>query len=184
MSDSLLDVIKNSNGRICKHFHLPLQSGSDKILRAMDRHYSAQDYENLTNKIYRSMPSFSLSTDIIVGFPGESDTDFDDTLIMAKRAKFSKIHVFPYSRREGTPAAEMKDQIASDIKTRRSKVLRLFSEGLREEEFKKRVGSIERVVVENDGIATTESYFTITAPQNSRPNTSVNVELEEDMFLK
>lgn len=184
INDELLDVIKSSKGRVCKHFHLPLQSGSEAILRAMDRHYSAKSFVELTSKIYRYMPEFSLSTDVIVGFPGESESDFIDTLNVAKAARFSKIHVFPYSKRDNTPAASMKNQISSETKAERAKILRQFAEGLRKQEFKKRVGTIENVVVENDEIATTESYFTISSPKDAALNTSIKIKLEEDMFIK
>lgn len=183
VSDNLLSVIKDSNGRICRHFHLPLQSGSESILKAMDRHYTAAEFAALTDKIYSLMPTFSLSTDIIVGFPGESDSDFSDTLSVAKHARFSKIHVFPYSKREGTPAAEMDCQIPESIKNERAKILREFGIGLRQAEFNKRIGNLETVVIENGEIATTESYFTIKAPANSIPNTTLKLKLDSGMLV-
>ncbi|MEI2998151.1 MAG: radical SAM protein [Senegalimassilia faecalis] len=109
VSDKLIDVMARSNGRICRHLHLPLQSGSTKVLAEMNRPYTAQQFEALVNKLYAKLPELSLSTDIICGFPGETDADFQETLDVAQRCRFSKIHVFPYSQREGTPAAARTD---------------------------------------------------------------------------
>lgn len=183
VTDELLKVISASNGRVCKHFHLPLQSGSDRILKKMDRHYSVAEYLSLVDKIYQMMPDFSITTDIIVGFPGESEDDFEETCEVAKKCHFSKIHVFPYSIREGTPAATMPDQIDKKIKDERSKRLIVLSDTMRRREFEKRCGSEEYIAVENENISTTESYFSICTPQNAAPKSLIKIKLDKAMFV-
>lgn len=109
--------------KVCDHFHLSLQSGSNNILKAMNRRYSREDYIEKTNIIKRYMPYAGLTTDIIVGFPGETEDDFVDSYNLAKEVGFSRIHVFKYSKRTGTPAAEMKNQIDGNVKNKRSSIL-------------------------------------------------------------
>ena len=182
VTDDLLSVINEAGWRVCHHFHLPLQSGSDDVLERMDRHYSSKDFMNLVNKTRAMMPNFSFTTDIIVGFPGESDEDFQRTIDVAKQVSFSKIHVFPYSKREGTPAATMVNQVSEQVKSRRAKELRDLSDGLRKLEFQKRVGTNEFVVTENNNFATTDSYFTIKSDTFSTSGQLLNVELKENGF--
>lgn len=110
-------------GKLCDHFHLSLQSGSNSVLKNMNRHYTREEYLEKCELIRKYYPFAGLTTDIIVGFPGESERDFNDTVDLVKRAEFSKIHVFKYSKRTGTPAAEMKNQIDGNIKIERSKIL-------------------------------------------------------------
>ena len=98
-------MLAEADGRVFRHLHLPLQAGSSKVLREMCRPYDAAFFGSLVDRLYRQVPSLSLSTDIIAGFPGESDREFEETLALARQCRFSKIHAFPYSRREGTPAA-------------------------------------------------------------------------------
>ena len=182
VTDDLLSVIKEADWRVCHHFHLPLQSGSDDVLERMDRHYSSKDFLNLVNKTRAMMHNFSFTTDIIVGFPGESDEDFQRTIDVAKQVSFSKIHVFPYSKREGTPAATMVNQVPEQVKSRRAKELRDLSDDLRKLEFQKRVGTNEFVVTENNNFATTDSYFTIKSDTFSTSGQLLNVELKESSF--
>ncbi|MDO4841090.1 MAG: MiaB/RimO family radical SAM methylthiotransferase [Phoenicibacter congonensis] len=184
VTDELLHVIKNSEGRVCHHLHMPLQSGSNEILKQMNRHYSADEFRTICNKIYDLMPDFSLSTDIIVGFPGESDGDFDDTLNLSRDVHFSKIHVFPYSKREGTPACYMENQVPDSVKKARAKELRDLNDELRRAEFMKRVGDSELVVTENNNKATTDSFFTIESPLFKTPGKLMNVKLTSDMFCE
>lgn len=109
--------------KVCDHFHLSLQSGSNNILSAMNRRYTREEYIEKTNIIRKYMPNAGLTTDIIVGFPGESEEDFVDSYNLAKEVGFSRIHVFKYSKRSGTPAAEMTNQIDGNIKNKRSAIL-------------------------------------------------------------
>jgi tRNA-2-methylthio-N6-dimethylallyladenosine synthase len=110
LSDELIQVMKNST-KICRHLHLPLQSGSTRILEQMNRHYTKESYLALAEKIRREIPDISLTTDIIVGFPGETHEDVDETIDVVKKAGFDNAFTFIYSKRTGTPAAAMEDQV-------------------------------------------------------------------------
>lgn len=114
LSDELIEVMKNSK-KICKHLHLPLQSGSSKILKDMNRHYTKEQYIELAEKIKKAVPDISLTTDIIVGFPGETEEDFEETLDVVRKVRYDSAFTFIYSKRTGTPAAAMKNQIPEDI---------------------------------------------------------------------
>lgn len=114
----LIDVIASSD-KIAHHFHLPLQSGSDSILKQMNRHYNMSKYLDTVSYLRERVPDITLTTDIIVGFPGESEDDFRQTLDALRKVKYDMIFSFIYSPRKGTPAAEMQDQIPEDIKSRR-----------------------------------------------------------------
>lgn len=128
VTDGIIDLMKSSPV-IARHLHIPLQSGSDKILRKMNRCYDVAEFEKKIQKIREIDPDISLTTDLIVGFPGETEEDFLETLDTLKRIHFTKIHTFPYSKRENTPASGMKDQVDGTVKKRRVKeVLKLSSE--------------------------------------------------------
>lgn len=114
----MLDLIKDN--LLCDHLHIPLQSGSNRILRLMNRNYSAKDFVQKISSIKKAIPSISISTDIIVGFPGETEHDFQKTIDTVNEIGFSKVHVFKYSPRKGTLAAAMDDQIEEPIKQKRS----------------------------------------------------------------
>ena len=108
-----------SNSRLCPHFHLPLQSGSDTVLKRMRRRYCARLYEETVAMIRARIPDASITTDVIVGFPGETDSDFGDTYALCERVGFASMHVFPYSKRPGTSAAHYGSQVAANIKSER-----------------------------------------------------------------
>ena len=169
VSDALIDLISSSTGKVCRHLHLPLQSGSEKVLREMDRHYTAKEYLELVKKLHRQVPQIALSTDIIVGFPGESDQDFADTYELAKACGFMKIHVFPYSKREGTPAAGRDDQVSDEVKTARAAKLRKLSDDMAQADLQARRGTEEFVLVEREGKARSESYHLVDAPKGAKP---------------
>lgn len=169
VDDALVELLANSDGRVCRHLHLPLQSGSSKVLSEMERPYSADEFSRLVKRLYRACPLLSLSTDIIAGFPGETEAEFQETLEMARACRFSKIHAFPYSQREGTPAAVRADQVAPEVKTARARQLRQLAVQLRREDFARRIGTEELAVVEEPGRACTESYYEIPAPQGLTP---------------
>lgn len=127
-SQKLFDVIGKSR-HIAHHFHLPLQSGSDHILKLMNRHYSKQDFLQKAAALKKAVPDIALTTDIIVGFPGETEQDFNETLSVLKEVGFDNIYAFLYSPRVGTPAAEMENQIDESVKTERfSKMMNLQNE--------------------------------------------------------
>lgn len=112
-----------SCGKLMDHFHLSLQSGCNKVLKEMNRNYTCEEYRETVERIRNYMPFAGITTDIIVGFPGESDIDFQETLDFVDSIGFSRIHVFPYSKREGTPAAKRLDQVQGEVKHERSKKL-------------------------------------------------------------
>ena len=117
-SKKLIDTMAE-NPKIARHFHLPLQSGSDRILREMNRHYDTAAYMELIDYMREKMPDISISTDIIVGFPGETDEDFGCTLDMVRRVRYDMLFSFIYSKRDGTPAAKMENQVPDEIKSAR-----------------------------------------------------------------
>lgn len=114
LSDELIEVMGKSK-KICKHLHLPVQSGSSKILKKMNRHYTKEQYLELVEKIRRSVPDVSLTTDIIVGFPGETEEDFEETMDIVRKVRYDSAFTFIYSKRTGTPAAVMEDQVPEDV---------------------------------------------------------------------
>lgn len=176
-NEALASLLAISQGRVCRHLHLPLQSGSTKVLREMARPYDAERFCALVDRLRAMVPELSLSTDVIVGFPGETEEDFLATLDVVRHCAFSKVHVFPYSKREGTPAAARCDQVSSAVKADRAHRLRSLAEELRMAEWQARVGTIEQVLVEAKGRATTESYFEVAAPVGSIPGRLMAVTL-------
>lgn len=114
LSDELIEVMGKSK-KICKHLHLPVQSGSSRILKKMNRHYTKEQYLELVEKIRRSVPDVSLTTDIIVGFPGETEEDFEETMDIVRKVRYDSAFTFIYSKRTGTPAAVMEDQVPEDV---------------------------------------------------------------------
>lgn len=127
VSPRLIELMK-TNKRLCSHFHLPLQAGSDKILKAMNRYYDLSEFKELVKHLRAEIPHLSLTTDVIVGFPGEDDEAFADTVATIKELGFTHIHVFPYSKREGTPAATMDNQVPEAVKKTRVAVLNQLSQ--------------------------------------------------------
>ena len=129
LTDEFLDgLLKISN--FCHHFHIPLQSGCDSVLKRMNRRYSTADFQNRVNYIRKLMPDVSITTDVIVGFPGETEEEFLQTESFIKELEFAKLHVFPFSPRRGTVAADMPDQIEKAVKIERSHRLIELSEKL------------------------------------------------------
>ena len=175
VGDDLIELLAASEGRVCRHLHLPLQSGSDKVLREMARPYGIDDFEGLVERLRGRVPEISLSTDLIVGFPGETDEDFCATLDAARFCAFSKLHVFQYSRRKGTPAAARQDQVEPEVKAARSRELRTVGDELRALDYARRVGTVELALVEDDGFATTESYHEVPAPYGAAQGSLVGV---------
>ena len=101
--------------KICKHMHLPLQSGSSRILKIMNRRYDKEHYLGLVDKIRAAIPDIAITTDIIVGFPGETEEDFEDTMDVVRKVRYDSAFTFIYSKRTGTPAASMEEQVAEDV---------------------------------------------------------------------
>ena len=118
LSDEVIEVMANSK-KICRHIHLPAQSGNSNILKKMNRNYTREDYLALVDKIKTAMPDISITTDLIVGFPGETEEDFEDTLSLVKEVGYSSAFTFQYSKRTGTPAAIFEDQVPEEVMTER-----------------------------------------------------------------
>lgn len=146
-TDDVIEAISTCE-KVCKSVHLPLQSGSSKILKAMNRKYTKEQYLELAYKIKEKIPNVALTTDIIVGFPGETEEDFVDTLDIVEKIKFEQVFMFIYSRRKGTVADKMENQISEDIKHKRFDKLKAIVESQIEENNKKYVGTIQKVLID------------------------------------
>ncbi len=182
LDDHFLEVLKN-NKVIVDHMHIPLQSGSDTILKAMNRKYLCDYYENRISKIRSIRDSISISTDIIVGFPGETEELFLETMDFARKMKFSKIHVFPFSVRHGTVAENMPNQVDEKIKKERVKRLVELSCELEKNYMKSFIGKITEVLVEtnsdNESIGHTSNFLKVRINENIKSNTLVKVKIEK-----
>lgn len=132
LSDELIEVMKHSK-KICRHLHLPLQSGSTKILTAMNRRYTKEQYLELAEKIRKEIPDMAITTDIIVGFPGETKEDVDETIDVIRRVKYDNAFTFIYSKRTGTPAAAMEQVPEELVKEQFDRVLKTVQETAREQ---------------------------------------------------
>ena len=146
-TDDVIEAIRDSD-KVCNLIHLPLQSGSTSILKSMNRKYTKEQYLSLVDKIKAKIPNVQFSTDIIVGFPGETEEDFEDTLDVVRKVKFEQIFMFIYSRRVGTVADKMENQIDENIKHERFNKLKKLAEEIIEEGNKKYIGKVEKVLVE------------------------------------
>lgn len=154
--------------KVCGHFHLSLQSGCDRTLKRMNRKYTSQEYENAVNLVREYFPDAALTTDIIAGFPGETEEDFEESISFAKKIGFLKIHAFPYSPKRGTPAAVMENQIQNSVKNERTARLIELSDTMGSEFIGKFYGKImpvlfEREVCENFYEGYTSNYIRVIA---------------------
>lgn len=169
LNDKFLDMLKN-NDKVCDHLHIPLQAGSDEILKRMNRKYDLAYYEEKIKKIRSIRPDISISTDIIVGFPYETEELFLNTLEFSKKIKFSKIHVFPYSVRVGTAAANMEEQVDEVVKKERVKRLMAVSHMLEVDYFNKFKDKELDILIEtcdnNVSEGHTSNYLLVSVPEN------------------
>ena len=192
-SDKLIDVIKSSK-KIARQIHLPLQSGSSKILKEMNRKHTKEDYLKIVNKLKNADENISISTDIIVGFPGETEEDFLDTLDVVKKVKFDQIYMFIYSKRVGTRAEKMEDNTPEEEKVRRLERIKEIYEEYLPENNKKMIGKTYKVLVEgvsknNDKLLTgrtSQNKVVIIDGNKSNIGKIVNVEIlsEHLWYLK
>ena len=136
-----MEVIKENN-ILVDHMHIPLQSGSDAVLKRMNRKYDKEYFINKIKKLRKIRPNISITTDVIVGFPGETKEEFEETIETIKKIEFTKLHVFPYSKREGTKAAIMDGQVDENIKKKRVKILLQLSKELEYNYMEKFIGKI------------------------------------------
>ena len=175
--EDFIEVLKNAQGRVCRHLHLPLQSGSTKVLKEMNRPYTAQDYLDLVERLKAAVGDISLTTDVIVGFPGETEEDFQETMRVVKQVGFTKVHVFRYSKREGTPAAQRSDQIDPTIKEERAHKLLHLSDELRADYIHRNAQRRERIVVEQLGWGMSESYYKVKLSGKVEPGQVITASL-------
>ena len=147
LSDELIQVMAGSE-KICRHLHLPLQSGSSAVLKVMNRRYTKEQYLELAEKIRKAMPDIALTTDIIVGFPGETEEDFQETLDVVRKVRYDSAFTFIYSKRTGTPATSMEDQVPEDaVKDRFDRLLKEVQD-ISKEMAKRFTGTEQEVLVE------------------------------------
>ena len=179
LTDEVLDIIKE-NDVIVNHFHIPLQAGSDKILKLMNRKYDLAYYEEKINKLRAIRPLVSITTDIIVGFPNETDLDFEETIKNARKFNFAKIHVFPYSVRTGTKAATM-PQVDGNVKKERARKLLRVSNELSKEYQDKFLGEEVEVLIEKDNedisFGHTGNYLAVKVAGSHKQNTFVKAKI-------
>ncbi|MEL6104704.1 MAG: tRNA (N(6)-L-threonylcarbamoyladenosine(37)-C(2))-methylthiotransferase MtaB [Planctomycetota bacterium] len=147
---SLIGIMKQHSDRIVPHVHLCLQAGSDSVLRRMRRRWGTRMFLDRCRLLRESLNKPAITTDVIAGFPGETEEEFEETLVTCRAAGFSKIHAFPFSARRGTPAADMPDQLAGDVKADRVRQLTELEGELREDYFRSLVGEKVEVLVESE----------------------------------
>lgn len=155
-TDDVIEAIRDCD-KVSKFIHLPLQSGSSRVLKAMNRVYTKEQYLGLVDKMKKAIPNVKFSTDIIVGFPGEDEDDFEDTLDVVQKVRFEQIFMFIYSRRKGTPADKMDTQVPEDIKHKRFDRLKALYEDILAENNKEYIGTVQRILVE--GYSKTNEEF-------------------------
>ncbi|MDZ7672530.1 MAG: tRNA (N6-isopentenyl adenosine(37)-C2)-methylthiotransferase MiaB [Halanaerobiales bacterium] len=165
--------------KVCEHFHLPIQSGSDDVLHQMNRGYTKEEYLKLIDLIHKYVPNNSISTDIIVGFPGETDQDFEDTIDLVKKVKFDMAFTFKYSKRTGTPAAKKDNQVPEEVKDERLQRLMDVQNKISLNQNAKFEGQIMEVLIEGESKNNPETYM-----GRSRTNKLVIVPKEEGLIGK
>lgn len=181
ITDGIMDLVKHSN-IIASHFHIPLQSGANAILKAMNRRYTKEEFIEKVDRIKKLRSDISITTDLIVGFPGETLEDFMETIDTIKRIGFTKIHTFPYSKREGTVASEMKNQIDGNIKKKRVREILKLSDELEMKYYKTYIEQVFEGVSElrKDGtsLVHTTNFIPIIVQESIKNNEIVKVKIE------
>lgn len=170
--------------KVCDHYHLSLQSGCNRTLKRMNRKYTAEEYAKACQRLRESFPNVAITTDIIVGFPDETEEDFKESLAFAEEMKLEKIHTFPYSPKRGTPAAKMKNQISGEIKSQRSKEMIALSDKMNLDFLKSNIGKTVPVLFEDMEKGywqghTTNYIKVIVKSQENLNNKIINVKLEK-----
>ncbi len=182
INDKFIEEMKN-NPKLCGHLHVSLQSGSERVLKAMNRKYTKQEYLEKINKLRLARPNINLTTDVIVGFPTETESEFLECVEYCKQVGFSKIHVFPYSKREGTKAASMEGHLPNNIKKDRARRLIEIDEELQLKYNQKFIGEEVNVLIEEiiDGksIGHTENFLKVELNEIVETNKCYNVVIKE-----
>ena len=181
ITDGIIDLIKNNNV-MAKHLHIPLQSGSNEILSLMNRKYKKEYFIDRIDYIRKEIPDISITTDLIVGFPGETEDNFKETMDTLRKIKFTKIHTFPYSKRNGTVAATMPNQVDGSIKKCRVKEVIMLSDNDEREFYESKIGNIYDGIVETrkDGkkIVITTNYIPVMIDEKIENNMKVMIKIE------
>ena len=183
LSDQIIEFVHNSN-KFVPHFHIPLQSGSDKLLKSMRRRYDTKLYSDKIEKIKKLMPNACIGVDVIVGYPGETDEEFNKTMNFLKSLPISYLHVFTYSERANTTAPRMGEVVPMEERRKRSKQLRILSLKLKQKFYQEQIGSQEKVLLEtkedNSIYGFTENYIKVKIPgEIELKNNIVKVKLKE-----
>lgn len=177
LSDELIFAMRDLE-KVCEHIHLPVQSGSTRILKQMNRHYTKEDYLRLVEKLKENIPDIAITTDIIVGFPGETEEDFEDTLDVVRRVEFDSAYTFIYSKRKGTKAAEMPNQIPDDIKRERFQRLVKLVEEIALKKNQQMLGKVYEILI--DGYSKRNNLL----EGRTRTNKVVNVKCSDEFMYK
>lgn len=175
IDDSYINLFKDNPQKLCPHFHIPLQSGSERILKLMNRKYSKEEYLSKVNEIQSALPNVALSTDIITGFPTETESDFRDTYDFAKKIGFMRIHAFPYSERPFTMASKLNGKVAMEIRRERVKKLLKLSEENKQKYLDSLKGQVLFILIEHRGKNNTYSGY-------SENYLEINVKSTKDIF--
>lgn len=175
LTDRMIDLLAENTDKICRHYHIPLQSGSTHTLRMMNRKYTAEDYVKKLKKLKERVPECTLGADVIVGFPGETDIHFAETVSTVRRSGLEHLHVFSYSDRTGTKASEMEGKIPQKVKSERSKELRMLGERLKEKAAGKCIGKVFKVLTQKDNTGITDNYFTVRFKEGVEPGVYLDV---------
>ncbi|MDD3113164.1 MAG: tRNA (N(6)-L-threonylcarbamoyladenosine(37)-C(2))-methylthiotransferase MtaB [Candidatus Izemoplasmatales bacterium] len=157
LTERVIDIIASSE-QICHHLHVPLQSGSDWVLRQMNRKYNTIEYREKIRQLREQIPNLAITTDVIVGFPGETDQAFEETCHFVEEIGFSELHVFPFSPRKGTIAASLPAEVPGDIKKRRVARLIAIGKRLAKRSIQKQIGSILRVIPERQRLGRLQGH--------------------------
>lgn len=182
ITDGIIELIKNNNV-MAKHLHIPLQSGSNEILSLMNRKYKKEYFIDRIDYIRKEIPDISITTDLIVGFPGETEDNFKETMDTLRKIKFTKIHTFPYSKRNGTKAAMMDNQVDGTVKKCRVKEVIMLSDNGEVEFYESKIGNTYDGIVETrkDGkkIVITTNYIPVMINEEVENNTKVIIKIEK-----
>lgn len=182
LTSELLEEIKN-NPKVVNHLHIPLQAGSNEILKRMNRKYDLKYFKEKIKEIKILKENISITTDIIVGHPYETEELFKETIKTAKEINFAKIHVFPYSKREGTPSSRMPMQVDDVTKKNRSKILNNLSKELESNFYRKNINKIEEILIEEtselESIGCTSNYLKVKVKEKLKQNEIYKVKLVE-----
>lgn len=184
LDDKFFKLLKNE--KLCNHMHVPLQSGSSNVLKLMNRKYTKDEYKKVIEKLRKARPNISITTDVIVGFPNETKEDFEECLDFCKEINFAKIHVFPYSKRNGTKASRMSGHIDGITKKERTKRLLKLSEELERNYYKQNIGKQEQVLIEtkkdNYFYGHTSNYLYLKLKGDYKENEIYDITVKENMF--